>query len=48
MSHTGGDASDVWVCLACEVQWDRNRRKTKLCPQCSCMGVLRAYLDGGA
>lgn len=40
-------ASQFWVCLACEIEWDKNRRKTKLCPECSSMGVLRAYLGSG-
>lgn len=39
MSNTGRTTSEVWVCLACKQKWDTNRRKTKLCPTCECMGV---------
>lgn len=34
------DSSDgTWYCWACEVDWNRQVEKTKLCPECGAMGV---------
>lgn len=47
MNRGRAGGGDRWVCLACELQWDRARLETECCPQCGCRGVIGAFLPGG-